>query len=223
MGNTSSRSFKTPRDGGEDVLSKVTRVRRGFAFTEGKTAATAAPQIPPGCEKSNEVDYEFITEALSKLLLFKHIDEAKQRKIVSETYERRVQAGEILIKQGDRGQSARELYIVKEGKFEVLEQRQGVMMLVNMKERGDCFGEISLMFDFPRSATVAATTDAVVWVLTKETTRRHLKEVQRTEDQQSELFLNSVPILDPLSNDEKLRLVDALLTVTYEAGWSLNW
>lgn len=49
--------------------------------------------------------------------------------------------------------------------LQVLQRRQGQNIRVNMKERGDCFGEISLMYDSPRSATVAATTDAVVWVL----------------------------------------------------------
>ncbi len=44
-------------------------------------------------------------------------------------------------------------------------------MRVNMKERGDCFGEISLMYDSPRTATVAATTDAVVWVLDRQVFR----------------------------------------------------
>ena len=51
------------------------------------------------------------------------------------------------------------------GGAQVLQRRQGNNVRVNMKERGDCFGEISLMYDCPRSATVAATTDAVVWVL----------------------------------------------------------
>lgn len=55
--------------------------------------------------------------------------------------------------------------------LQVLQKRQGQNMRVNMKERGDCFGEISLMYDSPRTATVAATTDAVVWVLDRQVFR----------------------------------------------------
>jgi cGMP-dependent protein kinase 2 len=49
--------------------------------------------------------------------------------------------------------------------------RQGVNMRVNLKECGDCFGEVSLMYSCPRNATVAATTDAVVWVLERDVFR----------------------------------------------------
>jgi len=51
---------------------------------------------------------------------------------------------------------------------QVLERRQGVNMRVNMKARGDVFGEVSLMYNTPRSATVAATKAAVVWVLERD-------------------------------------------------------
>lgn len=54
---------------------------------------------------------------------------------------------------------------------QVLERRKGVNMRVNVKEPGDVFGEVSLLYNCPRTATVAATTDAVVWVLERETFR----------------------------------------------------
>lgn len=44
-------------------------------------------------------------------------------------------------------------------------------MRVNLKEPGDCFGELSLIYSCPRSATVAATTDATVWVLDRDVFR----------------------------------------------------
>ena len=54
---------------------------------------------------------------------------------------------------------------------QVLQRRQGVNMRVNLKARGDVFGEVSLMYSCARTATVAATTDAVVWVLHRDTFR----------------------------------------------------
>ncbi|KIY94555.1 cAMP-dependent protein kinase regulatory subunit [Monoraphidium neglectum] len=133
-------------------------------------------------------------------------------------WERAVPAGEILIQEGDFGAAASELYVVKEGKFEVLQKRQGVNFRVNLKERGDCFGEVSLMYSCPRTATVAATTDAVVWVLDRDTFRFYVRDAAETQVSAVELFLNSVPILNPLSREEKLRLVDAFEQRSYTPG-----
>jgi CRP-like cAMP-binding protein len=52
-------------------------------------------------------------------LLFTRLEPASKRKVVNEMYERNVSAGEILIKEGDTGIGASELYVVKSGKFEV--------------------------------------------------------------------------------------------------------
>ena len=116
------------------------------------------------------------------MLLMGKLEASVQQRVVQEMYERKVSAGEILIKEGDTGLAASELYVVKEGEFEVLERRQGVNFRVNMKNRGDCFGEISLMYSSPRSATVAATQDSTVWVLERDTFRSaiHLVNKQLT-------------------------------------------
>lgn len=60
-----------------------------------------------------------VQSCLAKLLLFNNMDPTAQRKTVAETFERQVLAGEILIKEGDTGLAASEMYIVKSGQFEV--------------------------------------------------------------------------------------------------------
>lgn len=89
------------------------------------------------------------------------------------------------------GLGASELYVVKTGEFEVLQRRKGVNIRVNMKRRGDTFGEVALMFNCPRSATVAATQSSVVWVLEREVFRQYVREVQESDAGQLEMFLNS--------------------------------
>eukprot|EP00951_Prasinocladus_malaysianus_P019888 scaffold161631_cov38-Prasinocladus_malaysianus.AAC.1 len=141
---------------------------RGGGITDGGAKKLKAKKLPPDSKKSDPNDYETIIGSLSKLLLFGRLEHGVQTKVVAEMYERKVKAGEILIKEGDKGSAARELYVVKSGEFEVLQMRQGVQMKVNAKQAGDVFGEISLMYDCPRNATVAAMNDSVVWVLERD-------------------------------------------------------
>lgn len=209
MGAKASKS-----DSGEGQTRTIGRMK---AIT-GANKKVALPRIPANVTKAAAEDCAFIEAALAKLLLFNRLEPSMQRRIVSEMYERTVVAGEILIKEGDIGLAASQLYVVKSGKFEVLEKRQGVNMRVNVKERGDCFGEISLMYNCPRSATVAATTDAVVWVLERDLFRYYVREHINNDISQVELFLNSVPILAPLSSEEKQRLVDAFEEVVLPPG-----
>jgi len=211
MGNLSSKTVDEDR--GDRVIGRAVGITGG-----GPLKRIAAPKAPSSAVRTKPDDYTFIENALAKVLVFNKLDPHIQRRVVTEMYERTVAAGEILIKEGDTGVAASELYVVKEGKFEVLQKRQGVNFRVNMKERGDCFGEVSLMYSCPRTATVAATTDAVVWVLERNVFRYYIRDAQEVQVGEVELFLNSVPILNPLSQEEKLQLLDAFERKVYEAG-----
>lgn len=63
--------------------------------------------------------YCWFQGALGKLLLFNRLNKDAQLKIVENMWERSVTAGEILIQEGEVGMAASELYVVRDGKFEV--------------------------------------------------------------------------------------------------------
>lgn len=60
-----------------------------------------------------------LQKALGNLLLFNKLDKVTATRIVAEMFEMPVDAGEILIQQGDSGAAATKLFVVKSGKFEV--------------------------------------------------------------------------------------------------------
>jgi CRP-like cAMP-binding protein len=70
-----------------------------------------------------------------------------------------VTAGEVVIRTGDRGDR---FYMVADGAFEV---SNGVHASAR---RGDFFGELALLRDIPRTATVIATTRSRLYALERD-------------------------------------------------------
>lgn len=82
---------------------------------------------------------------------------------------------------------------MKTGEFEILESRQGISWRVNRKGPGDVFGEVSLMYNSPRNATVAATVKSTVFVLERSVFRAYVQETAETEGAQVLPLRRSVP------------------------------
>jgi len=66
-------------------------------------------------------------------------------------------AGEIIFHEGDLGT---EMYIISEGKVEILNRLGEDDRVLAVLEKGDFFGEMSVLEDLPRAATARALTDA---------------------------------------------------------------
>ena len=60
--------------------------------------------------------------------------------------------------------------------------RQGVSIKIAMLGQGDICGEVALLFDTARMATVAATTDAEVYVLSRHVYHHLVKKAKADND-----------------------------------------
>jgi len=78
---------------------------------------------------------------------------------------RRMRVGDELVRQGDIGH---ELFVIRSGKVDVLVTDQGQTRKVADLDSGDFFGERALITGDPRSATVRASEEGIVYTLDKE-------------------------------------------------------
>jgi CRP-like cAMP-binding protein len=73
--------------------------------------------------------------------------------------------GDEIVRQGEKGDCA---YILLAGGVEVLRQVNGRLEQVTRLNPGDCFGEIALLCDVPRTATIKCLTPVDVVVLPRD-------------------------------------------------------
>ncbi len=98
---------------------------------------------------------------VSDLPLFQPLLRAELERVALELQELRVPSGFAVIRQGDEGDR---FYILESGRVQVVVDGAAVGEL----SAGECFGEIALLRDVPRTASVIALEECVLQSLTRE-------------------------------------------------------
>jgi len=108
---------------------------------------------------AKSADFKFLQE----VLLFKDIAEAEKAAVWARLEERRLRRGDVLFREGDAG---KELFFIRSGTVIVSKHVKGrVEQVLARLGSGDFFGEMSLFDDQPRSATIQAEEDTVMYGL----------------------------------------------------------
>jgi signal transduction histidine kinase len=102
---------------------------------------------------------------LRKSPLFQGLSDEELQKLMDMAEPVSLRAGEILIKQGDLGDSA---YVVITGEFEIQKQAGQSLIRIDVRNPGDVVGEMALLSQGPRNATVIAKTDSETLRIPKE-------------------------------------------------------
>ncbi|MEM0907889.1 MAG: Crp/Fnr family transcriptional regulator [Pseudomonadota bacterium] len=105
------------------------------------------------------------TDALRKIPLFRGVDDQKLRLLAFMSTRARFEAGEHLMDEGAFGDVA---YIILNGEADVMINTPSGQQLVATVGKNDFVGEIALLIDVPRTATVRASSTLLALAIEKE-------------------------------------------------------
>lgn len=77
------------------------------------------------------------------------------------------------------------------------------------------FGELALMYNMPRSATIMAETEGTLWAMDRASFRRIVLKAAFKKRKMYEELLENVPMLKTLESYERMNVADALQTKTF--------
>ena len=112
-----------------------------------------------------------LTELLRQIIYFQNLNDLELRQLIEAGYRQRLLASQILFRENDPGDA---FYIILQGSVEVFVEKIN-KHLVNLG-KGKFLGELALMLGIPRTATVRALEDTVLFAINKAGFQRLLKE-----------------------------------------------
>ena len=97
-------------------------------------------------------------------------------------------------------------------------KQQSAPVYLKTYTSGDAFGELALLYNTPRAATISAKTDAILWSLDRETFTHIVKASTQQKREKNKEFLKHVDILSNLGEDELLQILDSIKPGVYHKG-----
>ena len=149
--------------------------------------------------------------------MFNALDEKDFEIVVDSIEEVKVMADQVLIREGDKGDC---MYVVESGILQCTKVFKGQQSATFLKDYqpGEGFGELALLYNAPRAATIKAKTDCVVWKLDRDTFNHIVKDAAAKKRENFENFLASVKILNSMDPYERSQIADALISEVYLKG-----
>lgn len=149
---------------------------------------------------------------LKKVELFQSMNENELLIIACALKENKFNQGDDIIKQGDKGD---DFHIITDGSCQVWRQQEGKRIDLVQLKKGSYFGELALLFDKPRAATVTALGTTRTVSLDKESFKLLLGSLTDILKRNTEMYQNIMKKGNPqpkISSEPTIRSPEITLT-----------
>lgn len=208
---------QTPEQEAAEQMKRQSNIKKKKAIS-AETDNQGDDFQPPVIEKTDEQAQQ-IRQTLAMNFMFNNLEPNEQETVVQAMSIRTFNEGDVVITQGEDGA---ELFIVGDGALkctQVQTEEEGAQpVLLREYQPGDVFGELALMYNAPRAATITATAPSTCYVLDRGTFNKIVKNSAVKRREKFENFLEKIEILTDLNAAEKAKIVDCLKTERFKKG-----
>ncbi|KAK2890181.1 hypothetical protein Q8A73_018481 [Channa argus] len=184
-------------------------------FRKSRAAVIASEPIPETLQitrtkvKKTVSETGLIVKAIQKNDFLSRLDDEQITMMVDLLVVSNLKPGDEVIKEGTEGDS---MYIVAEGKLDVTQAGRNLRTL----SIGDVFGELAILYNCKRTATVKAKTAVRLWCMERQTYRAIITNKSKKKREQLMGFLKTSPTLKDLNDVQLSKIIDSMEEVKYQ-------
>ncbi|XP_076361225.1 cGMP-dependent protein kinase for isoform X2 [Tachypleus tridentatus] len=167
---------------------------------------TKFPEYP-----KSEQSKELIKQAISDNDFMKNLEMIQIREITDCMYPIEYAKDSLIIKEGDVGSV---VFVMEEGKVEVSKDGKFLCTL----QPGKVFGELAILYNCTRTATVKAIMDCKLWAIERQCFQTIMMRTGLIRQAEYTDFLKSVPTFRKLSEETLIKIADVLEETSYKKG-----
>ncbi|GBN76791.1 cGMP-dependent protein kinase, isozyme 2 forms cD4/T1/T3A/T3B [Araneus ventricosus] len=154
---------------------------------------------------------ELIQRAILENDFMKNLETVQIREITDCMYPVEYGQDSVIIKEGDIGSV---VFVMEEGKIEVSKGNRSLCTL----GPGKVFGELAILYNCTRTATVTALSDCRLWAIERQCFQTIMMRTGLVRQAQYTDFLKSVPTFRKLKEDMLIKIADVLEETSYKYG-----
>ncbi|CAK90363.1 unnamed protein product (macronuclear) [Paramecium tetraurelia] len=162
-------------------------------------------------KRKSPFDYQLMLNAFNDHFIFKSVPQSDIEYVVEQMFYCTVPDGQFVFKQGDKATS---YFLIERGQCQIIINGE----LKKTLKGGEAFGELAMLYNAPRSASVKAVGDCAFWAIDRNTFRKVVEQQNQRNYDENREFMKKVEFFSFLTEEQRDAICNVLITLLFKKG-----